>query len=136
MDSISFWLTALGLPLAAVIANSLTRWLAELPQSAPADTVLAFVVFDAIVVIQGDDFRGHIHHDAFRANLTAIYVILVFVGMFLWAVSVFYVESRIAKYYRWTARHFSYFPFVPFFFSLLIPVILIFASVGPFIYKG
>jgi hypothetical protein len=136
MDSISFWLAALGLPIVAVVANSVTRWLADLPQSAPADMVLAFIVFDAIVVIEGDEFRNHVPIEEFRVNLTAIYVMYIFVGLISWAVSVFYIEKKVVKYYRWTSRTLSAFPFLAFFFSLFIPVMLIFASVTPFIYKG
>jgi hypothetical protein len=136
MPSISFWLVALGLPLAAVVVNSFARWLVQLPQSAPADTILAFVVFDLVVLIQRSDFIEHIGHEAFRVNFTPIYGILIFLGTFLWALTVFFIETKIAKYYRWTARRFSYFPFVPFFFSLFFPVILFFASIAPFVYRG
>jgi hypothetical protein len=136
MGTISFWLVALGLPLAAVLGNSLTRLIAELPQSAPADMILALVVFDAIVAIQAHDFKHHMQYEEFQASLPAIYVLLIIVGMFLWGVSVFFCEKQIVKYYRWTTRRFSQFPFFAFFLSLLFPIILFFASVAPFVYKG
>jgi hypothetical protein len=136
MGSITFWLATLGLPIAAVIVNSVARLLAKLPQSAPADMVLAFVVFDAIVIIQGDDFRHHVPFEEIRINLTAIYVMYIFVGMFLWAVSVFQIERKIVQFYQRRPNRRSEFPFGAFFFSLFIPVMLIFASVSPFVYRG
>ena len=98
METFSFWMATLGLPIAAVITNCIARWLADLPLSAQADTVLAFVVFDAIVIIQGDEFANHVLSDGIRINITAIYVMYLFLGMFLWAISVFYVERKIVDF--------------------------------------
>lgn len=133
MDSISFWLIALGIPLTAVIGNSVIRLLADLPQSAPADTVLAFVVFDAVAVMQAEDFKKFVVYSAFQEAFVSIYVLLILLGMFGWAVSVFSIEREIADHYRDPGADF---PFRAFFFALFIPVALIFASVTPFAYKG
>jgi hypothetical protein len=60
----------------------------------------------------------------------------VFVGMFLWAVSVFHIERKIVQFYQKPPSRRSDFPFVAFTFSLFIPVMLILASVSPFVYRG
>ena len=104
METFSFWMATLGLPIAAVITNCIARWLADLPLSAQADTVLAFVVFDAIVIIQGDEFANHVLSDGIRINIAAIYVMYLFLGMFLWAISVFYVERRICGFLPATSK--------------------------------
>jgi len=63
---VSFWVAALGLPLLAVVGNAFGRWLFRLPQSAPADVVLAFVIFDALVVLQGHEFAEFVGHDILK----------------------------------------------------------------------
>lgn len=139
METFSFWMATLGLPIAAVITNCIARWLADLPSSAQADTVLAFVVFDAIVIIQGDEFANYVLSDGIRINITAIYVMYLFLGMFLWAISVFYVERKILDFYRQRRSRRSVFSLslvVPLFLSIIIPVLLISASVFPFVYRG
>jgi hypothetical protein len=55
--------------------------------------------------------------------------------MFGWGISVFSLERQISEYYRKSAVN-EDFPFAAFFFALFIPVVLIFASVTPFAYKG
>ncbi len=127
---------ALGLPLIAVIGNAITRWFAALPQSAPADFVLAVVIFDAVVAAQSEDFKPHIQNTIVSAHLVAIYIGLILVGMFLWGISVWFVERRIVDYYDWSGRKFINFPFFAFFLSLLIPVMAFFVSVAPLTYKG
>jgi len=133
VDPVSFWLIALGIPLTAVIGNSVIRLLIDLPQSAPADTVLAFVVFDAAAVMQAVEFKKFVAYSAFQEAFVSIYVFLIVLGMFCWAISVFSIGRQMADYYRNRA---AAFPFRAFFFALFIPVALIFASVTPFAYRG
>jgi hypothetical protein len=136
MEPLSFWIATLGLPIAAVVANFVARWLAELPLSPQADTVLAFVVFDAIVIIQADDFGSHILFDEIRVNLTAIYVMYLFFGMFLWVISVFYVERKMLEISRQRRSRPLLSHVIPIFLSFIIPALLISASVFPFVYRG
>lgn len=83
MDPVSFWLIALGIPLTAVIGNSVIRLLIDLPQSAPADTVLAFVVFDAVAVMQAEEFKKFVAYSAFQEAFISIYVFLIVLGIVL-----------------------------------------------------
>jgi hypothetical protein len=135
VDPVSFWLIALGIPLTAIIGNSIIRLLVDLPQSAPADTVLAFVVFDAVAIMQAEDFRKFVVYSVFQEAFVSIYVFLILLGMFGWGISVFSIERQISDYYR-SAAGSNDFPFTAFFFALFIPVALIFASITPFAYKG
>ena len=129
-----------------VIGNSLARGVAGLRQSAPADVVLALILFDYVVVVQVHDFESRVQDTVIRSNLTAIYTLLMFVGFICLSVA-FSVEKRIAAYqearrrplcsyvrcplqFNKTAPHSL--PRMDYFLSLLLPTIQIFGSVFPF----
>jgi hypothetical protein len=63
MMDLGFWIPVLGVPLAALFSNVVVRKLRGLPQSALPDIMLCFVVFDALVAIQNEDFKKLIHLD-------------------------------------------------------------------------
>ena len=142
MDSISFWLLVLGAPLVVVVLNALIRALAGLPQSASADIALALIIFDVAVLIQHDEFKAYIPHKQLQELMTAIYAVMIIIGLFLWALSVFVAERKISEYHAYKNRcdiqgcklgNVSVgFPILGYFLSMFIPVIQILANVGPF----
>jgi hypothetical protein len=64
MEPLSLMVGTIVLPVIAVIVNSTVRWRVSLPQSAPADVVMTFVIIDAIVVMNNKDFEGHMPSEA------------------------------------------------------------------------
>jgi hypothetical protein len=142
MDSISFWLLVLGVPLVVVLLNASIRVLAGLRQSASADIALALIIFDVAVVIQHDEFKAYIPHQQLQDSIIAIYAFMIIIGLFLWALTVFVAERKISEYHDYKNRcniqscRFNNvtvgFPILGYFLSMIIPVIQILFNVGPF----
>ena len=154
LTSLSFWLVALGAPILVVLGSATVRRMADLPRSAPADVLLALVVFDFAVIAQGDDFTKFVPNGTLRDSLTAIFALLLVVGMFSWAASVFVVERRLSRFERRSDHHgitarcqrescplrntypLVAFPQATYYLSFLLPSVQLFLNLVPFTYKG
>src|SRR5262249_41686996 len=122
--------------LLAIIMNALIRWLSRLPQSTPADIVLFLVVFDAVVIIQAGDFRNYITAPELRADVTAIFVLLLITDMVFWFISLTIIERAIEQRYDRRASQFTTAPVLPIFASTAITVSAIVFNLLPFTYRG
>ncbi|WP_448031567.1 hypothetical protein [Bradyrhizobium liaoningense] len=91
-----FWIPAIGLPLIAVFANVLVRVLHGLSQSALADMVLCFAVFDAVVTIQSEDFGKLVHLFA-PESVPSVFVTLLIISLIVWFLLVVKVEKPMAE---------------------------------------
>jgi hypothetical protein len=56
MGPFAFWVESLVFPFIELIINSVVRWRARLPQSAPADIILLLWLFDIAVILKADAF--------------------------------------------------------------------------------
>jgi hypothetical protein len=90
MMDLGFWIPVLGVPLAALFSNVVVRKLRGLPQSALPDIMLCFVVFDALVAIQNEDFKKFIHLDFVKDAVIGVYVVFLIMNLVLW----FYCSYR------------------------------------------
>lgn len=106
MGHLSFWVVVLAVPLVVVLGNGFLRHLHGVPQTTPADLMLAFIVFDAAVIIQHDDFQEYVKSDVLRTNIIAIYVLLLILNYFMWHLSVFRLESALASRYSVRQRRY------------------------------
>lgn len=130
--NLEFWIPVLGVPILALMANIIVRLVSGLPQSAVPDFILCFVVFDAIVAIQHDEFQKFIRIDSLSSAVEAVYVSLLFGSLVAWFVVVTQIEHRIL------ASHASGFTFSGLMWLLISGVIatmIIFLSVAPFAYR-
>lgn len=91
---LKFWIPALGLPLLAVFLNVIVRAINGLSQSALADTVLCFAIFDAVVTIQSEDFGKFVHFIKPDA-VQAVFVTLLIINLVGWFLLVVNVEERM-----------------------------------------
>lgn len=134
--AITFWVAAIGIPSVLLIGNTLVRRALGMAQSAGADTGLMFAAFDGVVVTQADEFRQHIPHPEFAADLTGIFVILLFISLFFWIILVIQ-EQRLVTYHaaRYTGTTTTY-PYVAVFLSYSLPFIVTFLNLTPFIYRS
>lgn len=99
MGHLSFWIVVLVVPILVVLGNGFLRHLHGIPQSTAADLMLAFIVFDAAVIIQHHDFQEYIKSEWLKANIIAIYVVLLIINYILWHVSVFKLEEALMSRY-------------------------------------
>src|SRR4051812_18660579 len=92
MSDLRFWIPVLGIPILAFFANIVVRVIQRLPQSALPDIILCFVVFDALVAIQNEEFSRFVRMSALRDATIAVYVALLFLNLIIWFVSVSSLE--------------------------------------------
>lgn|SRR5262249_19709976 len=119
-----------------IVGNAAIRWLAKLEPSSFADVVLAFVVFDALVIIDHQHFEHYLRNELLRADIIAIYVMLLIINVFLWMAAVFYVEERLSAAYDRRAKRYRALPWVQLMNSWMVQVFVIFANLASFAYKG
>jgi hypothetical protein len=106
MGHLSFWIVVLGVPLAVVLGNGFLRHIHGIPQSTAADLMLALIVFDAAVIIQHHEFQEYVRSEWLKANIIAIYVLLLIVNYVLWHVSAFKLEVALLSRYSVRQRRY------------------------------
>ena len=133
---VSFWAVALVVPLLALLGNALLRWLCKLEQSSAADLILMFAVFDALVIIEHEEFRRYLSNEVLRRDIIAIYVMLLFVNFFLWIISAFYVEKKLSSAFDNRSKKYKKVPFLPLFGSYVISLFVFCSNLICFAYRG
>ncbi len=136
MQYLSFWIVVLFIPLLVVLGNGLVRWLNHLPQSASADLILAFVVFDATVAIQAADFKDYVKAPWFREHVVGIYVGLIIANFFIWNIAAFRLENALMETYNLKTRRYNQSPGWLIFLSFLISVFVFTSNTLIFAYGG
>ncbi len=131
---LTFWIAAFGIPLIAVIGNSLLRFFNKMPQSATADLVLFLVVFNAVAIIQHKDFQPHVLDKGIRPHFVAIYVALLIVNLFFWIVAVFVLEKGLLEKYDHGRKRYSDNPFLYIFASYMVATLSMCSSMAVFLY--
>ena len=135
MTDLSFWIAALGIPLVVLFANVVVRKLEGLPQSALPDLILCFVVFDAVVVIQRDEFERFIPFEQMRDGVSGIYEMLVLVNIVIWFFALRKLEPQLLKVYE--SRLVTFVQNTKLVLaSGLIATVVAFMSIAPFVYRG
>jgi hypothetical protein len=136
MHDLSFWIPCLGLPLAALFLNVAVRWGRGLPQSALTDLILCFVVFDALVAMQSDDFRHFIRIGWVREATVACYILLLFINAIVWALTIWRLEHELVECYEHHQTVLTRNGMIALFYSIMVCTMVIFFSVLPFAYRG
>jgi hypothetical protein len=86
---LKFFLIAAGLPLAAVVGNSILRLALRLPQSAPADLILVLIVFDIVILIEPADLEGAI------PNVRLFYGFVALGSVIMWMIALGRIERDL-----------------------------------------
>jgi hypothetical protein len=136
MPDLAFWIPCLGFPLAALFANVAVRAIRGLPQSALPDLILCFVVFDALVAIQNQDFKKFIRIDFVRDATIACYGALLFINTVVWVLSITELEYQLAECHKKNRTILNREGIRALFYSIVICSMVIFVSVPPFAYGG
>jgi hypothetical protein len=136
MANLSSWIVILFIPLLVVLGNGLVRWLNHLPQSAAADLILAFVVFDATVAIQAGDFKEYVRAPCLREHVVGIYVSLIIANFFIWNSAAFRLEHALLERYNFRTQRYNQSPGWLIFASFLISVFVFASNTLIFAYGG
>jgi len=130
--NLSFWIPVLGIPIIALLANVVVRLANGLPQSAVPDFILCFVVFDAIVAAQHEDFEKFIRIDVITSAVEAVYMALFFISIVAWFLTVTKVEDRMLACHK---SGFTVTGVMWLMLSGVVATMIIFLSVAPFAYR-
>lgn len=130
--NLAFWIPVLGIPIIALMSNIVVRLAYGLPQSAVPDFILCFVVFDAVVAIQHDDFRKFIRIDFVTSAIEACYVALALGSLVVWFLTVTKLEERMLDAH---VDGFTLSGFVWLLVSGVVATMIIFLSLAPFAYQ-
>jgi hypothetical protein len=136
MPDLAFWIPCLGLPLAALFANVMVRAIRGLPQSALPDLILCFVVFDALVAIQNQDFQKFIRIGFVRDATFACYGLLLFINTVIWVLSITELEYQLVECHDTHQTILNREGMIILFYSIVVCTLVIFVSVMPFAYRG
>jgi hypothetical protein len=136
MGEPSFFIEALGIPFIVLVGNSGLRWCKKLPQSAAADVVLIFIVFNGIVAIHAKELADYVPNVVFKSMLQALYVAYIIICCFLWAISLNSEEKVHETRDHSAGRYRSNLPLRHLAITFSISLFVTTASVTPFIYKG
>ena len=136
MTDIGFWTAVLGVPVTALAVNVLVRRFFKLPQSALADLMLVIVVFDALVIIQHDDFVKFVRIIPLKNSIIATYVPLLIIDMAAWFLFVSKLETNMVKIegVNTVSANVSWLLWQ--FVSGLLALVVVISSMAPFAYKG
>jgi hypothetical protein len=86
---VTYFVIAVGLPLALVCGNSAVRWAFRLPQSAPADLILVLIAFDIAVLINPAELTILV------PNARELYGLVTVVTFVLWAITLGRLERDL-----------------------------------------
>lgn len=148
LSTLPYLIEPLCIPMTVVICNSIIRFMTGLPQSAPADIILAIAVFNLAVLADPDKFTGYMTYQLFQDQVRPIFELLALIGFFSWTLAVFFVETRLEEFRdsrrvgsngaeeRLRTGKRQPIPFLPYFLSLLLPAFAIIIDLIPFTYDG
>jgi hypothetical protein len=125
---VRFLVIAAGLPLAAVIGNSLLRLALRLPQSAAADLILMLIVFDLTILIEPGELETAI------PNLRIIYGVVTLASVILWAISIGRVEQDLRSWMASRPRR--GYPFRLMFISLAVSGLALIMNLAPIAWRS
>jgi hypothetical protein len=133
---ITFWITVLLIPMLVVVGNVFIRWALKLEPGSLADVILAFLVFDALVIIDHQHFEQYIRNDELRAALVAIYVLLLFINFGLWFLAVGRIEKMLNADYDRRSKKYKALPWRSLGECWTVQAFVIFANLASFAYKA
>jgi hypothetical protein len=129
----AFWIPVLGIPIIALMSNIVVRLANGLPQSAVPDFILCFVVFDAVVAIQHNDFQKFIRIAMVNSSVEGFYVGFLIASLVAWFLTVTKVEHRLIACH---AGGFTIAGVMWLMLSCLVATMIIFLSIAPFAYQA
>jgi hypothetical protein len=124
---ITFFTIAAGLPLLAVVGNSILRLAFRLPQSAPADLILVLIVFDISILIEPAEL-GVVPH------IREYYGFVTFGCIILWMLAIGRVERDLRAWV--TARPRRGYPFRLMLVSLGMSGLALVANLAPVAWRS
>ena len=127
-----FWIPVLGIPILLLMANIVVRLVNGLPQSAVPDFILCFIVFDAIVAIQHDDFQKFLRIHSLASALQGAYIALLIGSLVAWFLVVTKIEHRMLACH---AAGFTLSGLMWLLMSGIVATMIIFLSIAPFAYR-
>jgi hypothetical protein len=133
MEHLSQWITAIAAPLVGVGINASLRALLGRMQSAAADVILTFIIFDAVIASQPNDFKGLVS-PVLSNDISSVFILLMLVTFMFWLLSVIVVEERIEKYFDNQNRKYHAKVILPLMAAVSVSVIVIGYHVIPFAY--
>jgi hypothetical protein len=89
---VTYFVIAVGLPLALVCGNSAVRSAFRLPQSAPADLILVLIAFDIAVLINPAELTILV------PNARELYGLVTVVTFVLWAITLGRLERDLQSW--------------------------------------
>lgn len=107
MGSFAFWMESLFFPLIVLTLNAVVRWRTGMPQSAPADLILLFWIFDFAVIIKADTFSqfSSLLENADNLRAWFVPVLLINVGLWLAILRIEYMlHHGIVSWIGWFAQ--------------------------------
>jgi hypothetical protein len=133
---LAFWGTALIVPLLVIMGNAVIRWLFRLEPSHFADVILMFVVFDVLVISEHENVARYVQNATLKDGIIIIYATLLITNMFLWIVASFHIEQRLAAAYDNEIKRYVHLPWTDLAKSWGLSVLVFFANLASFAYKG
>jgi hypothetical protein len=102
----SSFLMTVGVPIVALVVNTMVRWALKLPHSAPSDFIFVLMVIDLSVVIQPGIIEAALPELAVRE----VYAVIMLVCFALWIVAMARVEKPLARPYIKTTTRLGAYP--------------------------
>jgi hypothetical protein len=95
MEWLPFWTEALLLPLLGLGGNTAIRWSLDLEQSAAADLVMLFAVFDGVLILRADSVYSYSVILASSHAFEAWFVAALFLNLIMWFLILVKCEVRL-----------------------------------------
>ncbi len=133
---LTFWGTALFVPLLVIVGNAFVRWLFKLEPSSFADVILMFVVFDVLIITEHSNVAPYIRNATLKDALEFIYSILLIFNMFIWIIAAFRVEKKLSAAYDNEAKRYVRLPWIDLAQSWGLSAFVFFANLATFAYRG
>lgn len=119
----AFWAEALLIPCFAMFLNLALRSKARIPATGAADLLMLLVIFDAISLFQLHVIE-HLVSEAYRPQVIEIFVVLLFGGITVWALTIIAVEPLIERGFDRRSGRYSSFPLFSFMLAWTVAVAL------------
>ena len=94
MGELSFWLAAVGIPVAILIIGTLLRLYRSAPQTAATDIFSALIVFDGAVLLDSTHFEKFVS-PLVQKDLAGLIFISVFISIIIWTFSILELEVKL-----------------------------------------
>lgn len=95
-ETVSFWATNAGVPIAAYLLNFFVRLRKGFPITAAADWALLLFVLDVVALIATGDFAAHVTKPM-QGFASSLFAGLMFAGLALWLLNVMWGEGVIEQ---------------------------------------